>query len=67
MGDVQKCTVNMKIESLMNVVRNFYGNIDWHNILVLLSNGKGGWKKYHELLELENNHMIIFESFIVLN
>ena len=30
--------------------------------MVLLSYGKGGWKKYHELLELENNHMIIFES-----
>ena len=57
--------LNMKIESLMNVVGKFFGNIEWHNMLVLLSNGKGGWKKYYELLEFEINHIIIFESYVV--
>ena len=29
----------------MNVVGKFFGNTEWHNILVLLSNGKGGIEK----------------------
>ena len=62
LGYVQKCLIWK-----LRLCGKVFGNIEWHNILVLLSNGKGGWKKYHELLELENNHMIIFESCIVLS
>ena len=34
-------------------------------MLVLLSNGKGGWKKYYELLEFEMNHITIYERYVV--